>query len=54
MLLMTTLVIVVTESNVKSFVMLSNIIEDGAGPLDCCGRSRDTLIGMANLSRLSI
>ena len=50
----TVLVIVVTGSNVKSIMMLSNTIEDGAGPLDCCGRSRDTLVGMAKPSRLSI
>jgi len=52
--LMTTLVTVVMGSNVKSFIIFSNIIEDGAGALDCCGRSRDSLTGVANLSRLSI
>jgi hypothetical protein len=42
--LMIILVIAAMEYNVKSFLLLSNTIEDGAAPWDCCGISQpDTL-----------
>jgi len=45
------LVIAAMEYNVNSFLLLSNLIEDDAGPRDCCGRSQpDTLaINMADI-----
>jgi hypothetical protein len=38
--LMIILVIAVMEYDVKSFLLLSNMIEDDAGPWDCCGISQ--------------
>jgi hypothetical protein len=51
MSLMIILVIAAMEYYVKSLLLLSNMIEQGAGPGECCGRSQPNtfLVNLADI-----